>query len=124
MEFNRPETSVAAVPFGVRFLEDTALDPSCKAIIESRKWKFVILQAQKISMSGRYEYSTQEGIDIAKLAKAHGATVYFYSEWGRKGVADEGERTHKVYEQMAQAAGVGVVPSGELGILLYPSGPR
>ncbi len=112
MEFSHPETSVLAVQFAIQFLEDAAQNPSCKAAIESRNWKYVILQAQKISMSGRYEYSTQEGIDLAKLAKSQGATVCYYSEWGRKGVADEGERTHKIYETMAKVAEVGVAPVG------------
>ena len=45
----------------------TARDPRCKEEIETRPWKYVVLQAQKISMSGRFDYSRREGIDLAKL---------------------------------------------------------
>jgi hypothetical protein len=80
--------------------------------LASRRWDFVILQAQKISMSGKYDYSTSEGIELAKRAKDGGATVLYFSEWGRAGVPDEGARTQKIYDQMAVEAGVGVAPVG------------
>jgi hypothetical protein len=112
MQFRHPEKEVYAHVVGVTFLENAARDPRCGEEIESRPWKYVVLQAQKISMSGRNEYSRQEGIDIAKQAKAHGCTVFFFSEWGRKFVPDEGPRTEKIYQEMAQAAGVKVAPVG------------
>jgi hypothetical protein len=69
-----------------------------------------VLQAQKISVSGRYEYSRQEGIDLARRAKARGMTVVFYPEWGLKGVKGDGARQERVYREMAQEADVGVAP--------------
>lgn len=124
MEFLHPDKVVWGAPYPVGFLEEAATDPSCKAALKARKWDFVILQAQKISSSGRYDYSTKEGIDLAKFAKSTGATVYYFSEWGRKGVADEGERTHKIYEQMAGAADVKVAPVGRAWDLALAERPE
>jgi hypothetical protein len=96
----------------VGYLEDLATGPAGREALEAGPWKFVVLQAQKISMSGRYEYSRREGIDFAKLAKERGAQVVFFSEWGRKGIAADGERHEKVYREMAQAAGARVAAIG------------
>jgi hypothetical protein len=80
VRFRHPEKTTYAHVVGVAFLEAVGRDPRCREEIESRPWKFVVLQAQKISVSGRHEYSRAEGIDIAKLAKARGAAVFFFSE--------------------------------------------
>jgi hypothetical protein len=68
--------------------------------------------AQRISVSGRHEYSRAEGIDIARRAKARGASVFYYAEWGLRGVAGDGPRQEKVYQEMARAADAGVVAPG------------
>jgi hypothetical protein len=94
----------------VGHLEQTAQDPTCKTELETRPWKFVVLQAQKISVSGKFEYSRREGLDLAKLGKDRGATVIFYPEWGLEGKAGDGERNEKVYREMARDAGVGLAP--------------
>ena len=112
IRFRHPETTVYSHVVPVAFLEDVARDSRCRDEVESRPWKSVVLQAQKISASGRHEYSRQEGIDVAKLAKARGAAVFFYPEWGLKDVAGDGPRTEAIYRAMADAAGVGVVPVG------------
>ncbi len=108
IRFRHPEKTAYSHVVGVGFLEDVARDSRCREEIESRQWKFVVLQAQKISVSGQQEYSRAEGIEIAKLAKARGATVYFFCEWGLRGVADNGPRQEKVYREMAGEAGAGV----------------
>jgi hypothetical protein len=108
IRFRHPGKTVYSYVVSVAFLENTAHEPRCRDEIESRPWKFVVLQGQKISVSGREEYSRTEGIDIAKLAKARGATVLFFSEWGLRGVSGDGPRQEKVYQEMAREAGVGV----------------
>jgi hypothetical protein len=110
IRFRRPEKTVYTHHVGVGFLEDVARDPRCRDEIESRPWKYVVLQAQKISASGRFDYSRKEGIDLARLAKDRGAGVVFYPEWGLKGVDGDGARQEKVYREMARDAGVGVAP--------------
>jgi hypothetical protein len=112
IRFQHPETTVARRQVGVGFLEDATRDPRCREAIESRPWKYVVLQAQKESKSGRYSYSQAEGIEIATLAKDRGATVVFFAEWGLRDVPGHGPRIEKVYREMATATGARVAPVG------------
>lgn len=105
-----PNTTVSTRIVSVAFLEDLANNPAAIEQLEARPWTHVVLQAQKISMSGRFEYSRMEGIEFARRAKSRGATVVFYPEWGRAGVPGDGEKQEKVYREMARDAGVGVAP--------------
>ena len=81
-----PDRRVFTATLGVAFLDEAAKDGSFKQKLDSRPWNYVVLQAQKISQSGRFHYSRLEGIDMAKLARSHGASVLYYSEWGLRGV--------------------------------------
>ncbi len=108
IRFRHPEKTTYSHVVSVAFLEDAARTPACREEIESRPWKFVVLQAQKISVSGKHEYSRAEGIELAKLAKGRGATVHFFCEWGLQGVPDNGPRQEKVYHEMATEAGARV----------------
>jgi hypothetical protein len=108
--FSHPEKSTYSHYVSVAFLEDAARSPACRDEIESRPWKFVVLQAQKISVSGKHEYSRREGIDLAKSAKGRGASVIFYPEWGLKGKDGDGARQETVYREMAREAAVGLAP--------------
>src|SRR4051794_8956439 len=45
IRFRHPEKTLYSHVVGVGFLEDVARDPRCKEEIESRPWKFVVLQA-------------------------------------------------------------------------------
>ncbi len=112
IEHHHPEKKVYAKLLRVEFLEQVGNNPYYRKELESHPWNFVVLQAQKISMSGKYDYSKQEGIDFAKLAKSCGATVCFYSEWGREGVEGDGQTIEKIYDAMAQAAEVTLAPVG------------
>src|SRR5262249_19051667 len=67
---------------------------------------------QKESRSGRFKYSQAEGVDLAKFARAHGATVVFFAEWGLRDVPGHGRRIEEVYDEMATAAGARVAPVG------------
>jgi hypothetical protein len=104
----KPGTTVYAHTIMAGHLDDAAKDPDCRAEIENRPWKFVVLQAQRISVSGKYNYSRTEGIDLAKQARARGATVLYYSEWGLRDKPGDGDRNEKIYREMAADAGVGV----------------
>jgi hypothetical protein len=107
-----PDRRVFTATLGVAFLDEAAKDGSFKQKLDSRPWNYVVLQAQKISQSGRFHYSRLEGIDMAKLARSHGASVLYYSEWGLRGVPGDGLRNEKIYREMAKAAGAAVAPVG------------
>src|SRR5262249_37035026 len=112
IRFRHPEKTVYTHGVPAAFLDEAASDPRCLEEIESRPWKYVVLQAQRISASGRHEYSRAKGIDLAKRARGAGATVFFFAEWGLKGVAGDGPRTEAVYQEMARAADARVAPVG------------
>ncbi|HUR53168.1 MAG TPA: hypothetical protein VMZ71_03495 [Gemmataceae bacterium] len=112
IRFRHPEKTVYSHVVGVGFLEDVARNPQCREEIESRPWKFVVLQAQKESKSGKARYSTAEGVDVAKLGKARGTAVVFYAEWGLRDVPGHGPRIEQVYDEMAAASGARVAPVG------------
>jgi len=84
--------------------------------------QFVVMQGQKISTSGKYEFPIEPAVDIAKIFAEKGAQVLLFSEWGRLGVEGETERTQQIYEQIAAEAnanqleqtGVFVVPVGRV----------
>jgi hypothetical protein len=110
--FRHPQTKYESRFLPCGFLEDAANNPNSKIEIEKHPWKFVVLQAQKISMSGKYKYSQKEGIDLAKAAKNRGADVLFFSEWGRRDVPKDGVVQESIYREMADAAGARVAPVG------------
>lgn len=112
IEHTHPGKKVYTHLLPVMFLEETATDRRVPIEIDQRAWKFVVLQAQKISMSGRYKYSQTEGIDLAKRAQGRGAKALFYSEWGRKGVPGDGDVQEKIYQEMARASAARVCPVG------------
>jgi len=110
IQFRHPDKSTTSHMVGVGFLEDVSHDPACRHAIETREWKHVVLQAQKISVSGSVDYSRKEGIELAKFAKTRGASVVFYPEWGLKGKVGDGARQEQVYREMAAAADVALAP--------------
>ncbi len=107
-----PERSIVSHAINVPFLDDAANDQALPSLIANNRWQGVVLQAQKISSSGRYEYSTDAGIDLAKGLNAKGTPVYFFAEWGLQGVADSTERTDRIYRNMAVASGATLIPVG------------
>jgi hypothetical protein len=108
----RPGQTVLTGGVMSAFLETAAADPQCRAEIDTRPWKHVVLQGQKISQSGRFEYSRAEGIELAKAARDRGATVHFYAEWGLQGKPGDGPRMEAVYQDMAKRSGATVAPVG------------
>ncbi|MBX9626786.1 MAG: hypothetical protein K2X82_23500 [Gemmataceae bacterium] len=104
----RPDRAVHTDSLSVAFLDQAAGNPSVLAEIDGRPWTHVVLQAQRISASGKYEYSRAEGIDLARRAKDRGAAVFFFSEWGLKSDPANGPRHERVYREMAREAGAGV----------------
>jgi len=124
IQFRHPSKKVVTHVIGTAFLEDAATNQLLLDEIDSRPWKFVVLQAQKISMSGRFRYSQTEGIDLAKRAKAKGATVFYFSEWGRKDITNDAEGNEAIYREMAKAADVNVVCVGRAWDLALAERPE
>lgn len=120
----KPGKTVVVRTLGVGFLEEVTRNPQYKQELEAAPWKYVVLQAQKISVSGKHEYSRQEGIDFAKSAKARGARVFFYSEWGLKNVAGDGARNERIYQAMTDESGADVLRVGRAWDLALADRPE
>lgn len=76
------------------------------------------------SRTGTFKYSTADGIETAKLARARGAAVVFYSEWGLKDVPGHGRRIEEIYREMATAADARVAPVGRAWDLALAARPE
>ena len=119
----RPDPPVHTQAVGVGFLDDMARNPAVRDAIEARPWTHVVLQAQRISASGKYEHSRAEGIDLARRAKARGGAVFYFSEWGLKGDPANGPRHERVYLEMAAEAGVRVAAVDRAWVLALAARP-
>lgn len=108
-----PGKSVSAVEApGWMFLDERLSDPASIQLIRSRRWSFVVLQAQKYSASGLYDYSTAEAGDWIKLAREAGALPVMFPEWPRRGVP-ETQRIYDLHVSIARKAPACVAPIGQ-----------
>jgi hypothetical protein len=126
IRFQRPDRMVYTHTLGVMFLQDAGIQPWVREEIETRPWKAVVVQAQKITVGERSDYPRDAGVALATLARERGAAVYFYSEWGLSGVEGDGKRNEEIYRSMAVEAGVGVAAVGrawELALAERPDLP-
>lgn len=109
----RPNESVAAVEApGWMFLEERINHAPSINLLRSHDWSFVILQAQKYSSSGQYEYSTAEAEAFIRLAREQHAVPILFPEWPRKGV-DETMRIYDLHVSIAQREPACVAPIGQ-----------
>lgn len=96
----------------VGHLKALAHDPRGQAELDAHPWKFVVLQAQEISTSGKFDYPRDVGLDFARRAKGKGAKVFFFSEWGLRDDPTNGPYHEKIYREMAEATGTEVAAVG------------
>ena len=112
IRFRRPGKTAYARAVSVPHLEALAGDPTAQRELDAHPWTAVVLQAQKIGVSGKFDYPRDEGIAFAKRAKARGADVFFFAEWGLKTDPTNGPRHEAIYREMAAQAGVEVAAVG------------
>lgn len=112
LKFHYPQEKCVVQTISVGFIDEAARDPAVDKKLRDHQWTGVILQAQAISSSGRFNHSTAEGIDLAKRAKETGAATYFFSEWGLQNVADSTARTERIYRGMAETSKATQIPVG------------
>lgn len=100
--------SVTVAP-GWMFLDDRLADPATLALLGSRRWQAVVLQAQRYSSSGLFTHSTAEAQALVRLARGQGAVPVLFPEWPRRGV-DETARIEGLHQAIAQAEPACVAP--------------
>jgi len=108
-----PGKSVTATAApGWMFLDERYHDQPSIDLLRNRDWSFVILQAQKYSTSGQFEYSTAEAEALIRMARGQHATPILFPEWPRRGV-DETMRIYDLHVSIAQREPACVAPIGQ-----------
>lgn len=79
---------------GWMFLEERVSDAPTLALLRSRRWSAVVLQAQKYSSSGQFVYSTAEAEALIRMTRAGQALPVLFPEWPRRGI----EETQRIYQ--------------------------
>jgi hypothetical protein len=109
----RPGKSVAEVLApGSMFLDERLNDAASVNLLRSQNWSFVILQAQKYSSSGQFEYSTAEAEELIRMARQSQAVPVMFPEWPRRSV-DETQRIYDLHVSIAQRETACVAPIGQ-----------
>lgn len=117
----KPANATAAP--GLRFLSDRLGDGVTEPLLVSRLWTHVILQGQKYSGSGLYDYPTDAAEVWIRLVKDQGARPILFPEWARKGNPDEGISIHNLHLGISSRESACVAPIGlawEESIARYP----
>ena len=106
----RPGQTVASVEApGWMFLEERVNDGPSLDLLRSRNWSFVVLQAQKYSSSGQFEYSTAEAKELVRMSRVQRAVPIMFPEWPRRDI-DETQRIFDLHVSIAQAEPACVAP--------------
>ena len=106
------KTAVSVEAPGWMFLDERLGDAASLQLIRSRRWSVVVLQAQKYSTSGQFEYSTAEANALIRLAREAGALPVMFPEWPRRGVA-ETQRIYDLHATIASKTPACVAPVGQ-----------
>ena len=119
----KPGRSVASVEApGWMFLEERVHDTASINLLRSQNWSFVILQAQKYSTSGQFEYSTEEAKQLIRMSREQHAVPVMFPEWPLRGV-DETQRIYDLHVSIAQAEAACVAPIGQAWDLALARNP-
>jgi hypothetical protein len=94
------------------FLDERVRDAASMNLLRSQNWSFVILQAQKYSTSGQFEYSTDEAKQLIRTSREQHAVPVMFPEWPRRGV-EETQRIYDLHVSIAQAEPACVAPIGQ-----------
>jgi hypothetical protein len=109
----RPGRTVAFVEApGWMFLEERIAHAPSTDLLRSQNWSFVILQAQKYSTSGLFEYSTAEAEEFIRRSRQQRAVPIMFPEWPRRDV-EETRRIYDLHVSIAQREVACVAPIGQ-----------
>ena len=109
----RPARSVASTEApGWMFLEERVVDAASLQLLRSRPWNFVVLQAQKYSTSGLFDYPIEPAIALIQMSRTASAVPILFPEWPRRGIA-ETQRIYDLHVSIARLAPACVAPIGQ-----------
>ncbi len=108
-----PDKRVASVEApGWMFLDERLHHAPSVDLLRSSDWSYVILQAQKYSTSGQFEYSTAEAKTLIRMSREQHAVPILFPEWPRRDV-DETQRIYDLHVSIAQSEPACVAPIGQ-----------
>ncbi|MBX3111725.1 MAG: hypothetical protein KF857_06920 [Fimbriimonadaceae bacterium] len=108
--------------FACGHLDDAAKDKQTTAAVGGGAYA-VVLQAQKISMSHRVDYSHEAAETLATMSRSKGSRVFFFAEWPRRGV-DETAYIEDIYRAIATKTKSSVVPVGRVWDRVLQTDPK
>lgn len=80
--------------------------------LESENWTHIILQGQKYSQSGNFDYPTTSAQSWIQKAKALNITPILFPEHPQRGKTTEGERVHRIHIGISERQSSCVAPIG------------
>jgi len=95
-----------------RYLAERLSDGLSLDILKNDAWTHVILQAQKYSQSGAYDYPTVGAQRWIQLAKEQQATPILFPEHPQQGNKTEGQRLYALHKSIAAKQSACVAPIG------------
>lgn len=109
----RPTRTVAATEApGWMFLDERSVDAASLQLLRSRPWSFVVLQAQKYSTSGLFDYPIDGAVTLIQTSRSAAAVPILFPEWPRRDVA-ETQRIYDLHVSIARIAPACVAPVGQ-----------
>ena len=109
----RPGRTVRSVEApGWMFLDERSTDVASLELLREGGWSHVVLQAQKYSSSGLFDYSTEGAEDLIRMSRQVRAVPVLFPEWPRLGVP-ETQRIYDLHVSIARRAPACVAPVGQ-----------
>lgn len=108
---------------GAAYLDERLDDQVSRPLLDSGSWTHLILQAQKYSTTGLYNYSTAGTKSWIALAKARGITPVLFPEHPRAGNNEEGMRIYRLHQTIAAEQSACVAPVGPVWDLVIQQWP-
>jgi len=97
---------------GMKFLDERLLDGKTNGALIDSQWSHIILQGQKYSTSGAFDYPIVASTTWIKRSKIQNATPIMFPEHPRKGDFTEGKTIHELHLKIAEQERACVAPIG------------
>ena len=114
---------VEMVAHFVGFLSGAEHMPQVRELLRDESFDIHIYQAQEISSSHKYTYSTEAAEKLLKQANERGIKAFFFAEWPQKGV-DESKYIEDIYQGIAKKGEAEVLPNGQVWDELLKIDPK
>jgi hypothetical protein len=85
------------------------VDPATLELFDKRRWTFVVLQAQKYSSSGLFDYPIDGAVALVRKARGSQAVPIMFPEWPRLGIP-ETQRIFDLHVSIARQEPACVAP--------------